>query len=78
MWKELTNTQSNTSVTIHSVSASNIDVFTLEVDIVVDRLGTISFLKPNHTHDVILELVDDIFNKTLVHLKCFTQTRTHM
>jgi len=77
MWK--ITTQSNLSVTIHSVSASSIDVFTIEVDIVVDHpLGTISFLKPNHTNDVILELVDDIFIKTLVHLKWFTQTRTHI
>jgi len=77
MWKIIT--QSNTSVTIHSVSVSSIDVFTLEVDIVVDfRLGTISFLKPNQTNDVILELIDDILNKILVHLKWFTQTRTHI
>jgi len=52
------NAQSNTSVTIHRVSASNIEVFTFEVDIGVDsRLRIISFVYPNRTNDVILELV---------------------
>ena len=47
------NVQSNTSVTIHFVSASNIKVFTFEVDIPVDhRKGIISFVNPNHTNDV--------------------------
>jgi len=65
------NVQSYTSVTIHRVSASNTDVFTLEVDIVVDPCsGIISFLQPNHTSDVIIKLVVvDILIKTLVHFK---------
>jgi len=59
------------SFNIHRVSASNIDVFTLEGDIVVDPcLEIISFLWPNHTLDVVLELVVfDILNQTLVHFK---------
>jgi len=63
--------QCNTSVTIHRVSASNIYVFTLEVDIVVDPCSRIiSFLEPNQTSDVILEMiVVEICNKTLVRLK---------
>ena len=62
------NVQCNTSVTNHRVSASNIYVFTLEVDIVVDPCSRIiSFLE---TSDVILEMiVVDICNKTLVRLK---------
>jgi len=52
------NAKSNTFVTSHIVSASNIEVFTFKVDIGVDpHLGIISFVYPNHTHDVILELV---------------------
>jgi len=52
------NAQSNTSVTIHLVSAFNIEVFTIKVDIVVDpHLGIINFVYQNHTNDVILELV---------------------
>jgi len=44
MWKK-TNVQSNTSVIIHRVFASNIDVCSLEVDIDVDTCsGIISFL----------------------------------
>jgi len=62
----ISNAQSYTSVTIHRVSASNIDVLRLEVDIGMDpRLGIISFLLPNQTNDEILELVVvDILNKT--------------
>ena len=51
------NVQCNTSVTIHRVSASNVDVFSLEVDIVVSCSGIISILEPNQTSDVILEMI---------------------
>jgi len=52
------NAQSNTSVAIHLVSAFNIEVYSFKVDIGVDpHYGIISFVYPNHTNDVILELV---------------------
>ena len=51
------NVQSNTSITNHRVSASNIDVFTLKVDIADPCSGIISLLQPNHTSGVILQLV---------------------
>jgi len=51
------NAQSNTSVTIHLVSAFNIEVFTFKFDIgVYPHKGIISFVYPN-PNDVILELV---------------------
>ena len=50
------NAESNTSVSIHRVSASNMYVFTREVNTGVDPpLGIIIFV--NHTNAVILELV---------------------